>query len=88
MLRSKGSNLKASHDQQLCKNWVSRSVNYLGVVKVSFPGPLKVFYGYSRHFDKKFKVVCSSSGTKDLVTSWEPVVWHFWSFFITGIPFS
>ena len=42
VLTSKNSDLKASHDQQLCEKWVSKSVNYLDV-------------GYSGIFDKTFK---------------------------------
>ena len=71
MLRSKGSDLKASHNQQLCENWVSKSVNYLDAINV----------GYSKMFDKNFKDVWSSSSTKLMVTSWEPGFWHFCSFF-------
>ena len=41
-MTSKNSDLKASHDQQLCQKWVSKSVNYLDV-------------GYSGIFDKTFK---------------------------------
>ena len=43
MLRSKTSDLKASHDQQLCKNWVFKSVNYLDVIKVGYSKISKMF---------------------------------------------
>ena len=69
-MKSKSSDLKASHDQQLCENWVSKFVNYLELINV----------GYSRTFGKNFKDVWSLSGTKLLVASWEPGFWHFCSF--------
>ena len=78
MLRSKSSDLKASHDQQLCENWVSKFVNYLDVINL----------GYSKIFDKSFKDVWGLSSAKLLVISWEPGFWHFWVFLITEVGFS